>query len=178
MVREARLTLTEQGLVPRGEGWYVVNARESRWLGHDELGKFCHFEGDVRFPDLGINVCVLEPGQPNCMYHQENAQEDFLVLSGECLILIEGEKRPLRAWDFVHCPAWTQHSLVGAGSRPCVFVAVGGRCRPDEGRYTVADVALKHGAGVSEETSSPKKAYARFSPIAERPYPDGSLPER
>ena len=91
MVPEANLVRNENGLVPQGEGWYVVNARESRWFGSDELGKYCHFEGDVRFPELGINVNVLQPGQPSCMYHGESNQEDFLVLSGECLLMIEGE---------------------------------------------------------------------------------------
>ena len=123
-VPEASLVSTEHGLVPRGEGWYVVNARESRWF-DDLFGRYTGFEGDVRFPVLGINIGVLDPGQPACMYHGESNQEDFLVLSGECLLLVEGEERQLRAWDFFHSPAWTEHVLVGAGNGLCVILAVG-----------------------------------------------------
>lgn len=177
MVTEAKIIRTEQGLVPQGDGWFVVNARETRWFGSDELGKYCPFEGDVRFAELGINVNVLEPGQPSCMYHGESTQEDFLVLAGECLLLVEGEERPLRAWDFVHCPPWTEHVFVGAGSGPCVFLAVGARRSDSQVRYTVAEVARKHDACVAEETTSPAEAYARFSPLAERRYRDGDLPD-
>ncbi len=174
-MEEARLVRTESGLVPEGEGWFVVNAREARWFESEEFGRWTRFEGDTRFPQLGINVSVLEPGQPSCMYHGENTQEDFLVLSGECLLLVEREERPLRAWDFVHCPPWTEHVFVGAGSGPCVIVAVG--ARPDDAVvYPVADVALKHGAGVERETRDADEAYARFSELVERPYREGDLP--
>ena len=144
MVPEAPLEQTENGLVPRGEGWYVLNAREARWWRTDDLGSVCTFEGDVRFPELGINVSVLRPGEPSCMYHGEEAQEDFLVLSGGCLLLIEGEERPLRAWDFVHCPRWTEHVIVGAGSGPCVVLAVGARGVGRGVRYPVDEAALRH----------------------------------
>ena len=62
MVSEARLEQTENGLVPRGEGWFVVNAREAPWWHSDTFGSSCGFEGDVHFPDLGINIQVLRPG--------------------------------------------------------------------------------------------------------------------
>jgi len=176
MVDEATLVPTENGLVPQGEGWFVVNARETRWFENEEFGSYCRFEGDVRFPELGINVSVLAPGQPACMYHGEDVQEDFLVLSGECLLLVEGAERHLRAWDFVHCPPWTEHVIVGAGDGPCFVLSVGVRRPDDEVRYTVAEVAQKHGAGVLEETDSPAKAYARFSDPVARPYRDGDLP--
>src|ERR671922_815871 len=174
---EAKLTRTEGGLVPEGEGWFVVNAREARWHASDELGRYCPFEGETRFEELGINIQILQPGQPACMYHGEEAQEDFLVLGGECILLIEGEERPLRAWDFVHCPPWTEHVIVGAGSGPCVFLAVGTRRPGMKVRYPVAEVALKHDAGVSEETDAGQEAYARFSPLAERAYQSGDLPD-
>ena len=118
MVEEARLVSTENGLVPQGEGWFVVNAREARWFENDLFGRYTGFEGDARFLELGFNIGVLDPGQPACMYHGESNQEDFLVLSGECLLLVEGEERLLRAWDFFHSPAWTEHVLVGAGEGP------------------------------------------------------------
>jgi uncharacterized cupin superfamily protein len=175
MVGEARLARTENGLVPEGEGWFVVNAREARWQESEEFGAWTFFEGEARFPDLGINITVVQPGQPFCMYHGEDVQEDFLVLSGECLLLVEGEERPLRAWDFFHCPAWTEHVLVGAGEGPCVVLAVGSR-RSRDVRYPVAEVAQRHGASVLEETTSGQEAYARFSQVVDRPYRD-DLPD-
>ena len=180
MVQEARLAQTENGLVPVTEGWFVVNARARAWGHHDTFGSSVTFEGDdedVRFSDFGINVQVLMPGQPNCMYHGENAQEDFLVLSGECLLVIEGEERRLRHWDFVHCPAWTEHVFVGAGSGPCAILMVGARPEREELRYPVSEVALKHVAGVAVETSSGQEAYASFSRSATGPYRDGLLPD-
>ena len=119
---------------------------------------------------------MLNPGQPNCMYHGENAQEDFLVLFGECLVLIEGEERRLKQWDFVHSPAWTEHVFVGAGDGPCGILMVG--ARPDEEalRYPVVDVARRHHAGVEKETSSGQEAYAAFPRSTEGRYRDGALP--
>ena len=176
MVGEARLGRTEGGLVPEGDGWFVVNAREARWWHSDTFGSSCIFEGDdVRFPDFGINIQVLNPGQPNCMYHGENGQEDFLVLAGECLLLVEGEERRLKQWDFVHSPAWTEHVFVGAGSGPCAILMVGARPDPEALRYPVVDVALKHNAGVKKEASTGREAYAAFPPPTEGPYPDGTL---
>src|SRR5262249_49139586 len=148
-VPEATLHATESGLVPEGEGWFVVNARETAWFHTDELGSACMFESDdARFPQLGINVNVLRPGEPSCMYHRENRQEDFLLVAGEALLIVEGKERPLKAWDFVHCPAGAEHVIVGAGTGPCVFVAVGARGPGGEVHYPVSEVALRHGAGV------------------------------
>ncbi len=91
---EANLTDGEHGKTPAGPGWYVLNTGEAVWYENDRFGSFCNFEGDVRFDELGINIHVLSPGKPACLYHRENAQEDFLVLSGECLLLIDGQERP------------------------------------------------------------------------------------
>lgn len=178
MVEEARLARTDAGLVPETDGWFVVNARDARWWHHDDFGSAVTFEGDdgVRFSDFGINIQVLEPGQPNCMYHGENAQEDFLVLYGECLLLVEGAERPLKQWDFVHCPPWTEHVFVGAGDGPCAVLMVGARPEPEELLYPVVDVARKHDAGVAEETRSGREAYAPFGRSTAQPYADGSLP--
>ena len=99
---------------------------EARWLDGD-FGAYTRFEGDARFPGLGLNIGVLEPGQAACRYHGEDEQEDFLVLEGECLLMIQGEEHRRRAWDFVHCPAWTEHIFVGAGEGPCALLAVGTR---------------------------------------------------
>ena len=170
MVPEAPLERTDEGLVPKGEGWFVVNAKEARWIEHKTFGSGTVFEGEPRFGELGINIGVLEPGQPSCMYHRENAQEDFLVLFGECLLLVEGEERQLKAWDFVHCPPWTNHVFVGAGNGPCAILAVGRRPDDEELFYPVEQVALAHGAGVEEETPDPKQAYAPFARTAPAPY--------
>jgi uncharacterized cupin superfamily protein len=176
MTKEAELKPTDGGLVPEGGGWFVLNARDARWWNHDTFGSSVVFEGDARFPQFGMNIQVIEPGQPNCMYHGENAQEDFLVLSGECLLLIDGEERPLKQWDFVHSPAWTEHVFVGAGDGPCAILMVGARPEHEELRYPVVDVARKHNAGVEQETSSGREAYAPFPRSTEGPYQDGTLP--
>jgi uncharacterized cupin superfamily protein len=176
MPGEATLTRTDSGLIPDGDGWFVVNARAARWRHSGDFGSFCTFEGDARFPDFGINIQVLQPGQPNGMYHSEEAQEDFLVLSGECLLLVEGEERPLTQWDFVHCPAGTTHIFVGAGTAPCAILMAGARPDPETLRYPVADVALKHKAGVETETPTPEEAYAPFEWPVRGPYRDGLLP--
>jgi uncharacterized cupin superfamily protein len=174
VVPEAPLERTEAGLVPSGEGWFVLNAREASWFdGH--FGAGTRFEGTARFPDIGINIGVLAPGQPSCMYHGEDVQEDFLVLSGECLLLIEGEERPLKAWDFVHCPAWTEHVFVGAGDGPCAILAVGGR-GGDAVIYPASELAQRHGAGVQRETPEPAEAYAGLTLDVAVEYRDGWLP--
>ena len=163
MVREARRERVENGLRPSGEGWFVVNARELPWFETDGCGFYAVFEPeDVRFDQVGVGIGILGPGEPNAMYHGEDAQEDFLVLSGECLLLVEGEERRLRAWDFVHCPPWTEHIFVGAGEGPCLVLAVGARRKGRGIRYPVSDLALRYGAGVEQETTDPKDAYARF----------------
>jgi uncharacterized cupin superfamily protein len=176
MIGEARLRRTDHGLVPEGDGWFVVNAREAGWRDDGDMGVFTPFAGDVRFPRIGINLAVLQPGQPNCMYHGEDEQEDFLVLQGECLLLVEGQERRLRAWDFVHCPPWTEHVFVGAGDRPCVVLMIGSRT-PDAGiAYPRSDLALRHGAGVEVETDDPDEAYRRFPRSRPVAYRDGWLP--
>jgi uncharacterized cupin superfamily protein len=176
MPEEATLSEREGGgLAPEGDGWFVVNAAAARWWRHDRFGASCSFEGELEFPEYGINIHVLWPGQPNGMYHGESAQEDFLVVGGECLLLIEGEERHLVAWDFVHCPAGTEHIFVGAGSGPCVIVMTGSRADPTI-RYPVSELAQKHAAGVEEETAVPREAYAPFPQGSYGPAPEGALP--
>ena len=162
----------------------MVGAREARWIRRPGRGHSLPFTGWTRdevetlFPQLGVGLVVLQPGEPIGMYHWEAGQEDFLVLSGEALLLIEGEERPLRPWDFVHCPPGTGHMIVGAGDGPCAVLAVGSREHRtgDWGGYTVDEAALRHGAGVEEETSDPQVAYARFPKPEPAPYRDGRLP--
>jgi uncharacterized cupin superfamily protein len=177
VIPEASLKQSDEGLVPEGEGWFVLNAKDARWFETDELGSATIFEGEPRFPELGLHVEVLQPGQPNCMYHGESDQEDFLVLAGECVLVIEGEERLLEAWDFVHCPPTTKHVFVGAGDRPCVTVMVGRRKGGGEIVYPVDEVAARYGASVERETPSPQEAYARFPRPRAVPYPEGRLPE-
>jgi uncharacterized cupin superfamily protein len=178
-VPEASLEQTENGLVPAGEGWFVLNAREARWRDRPGRGQSLPFEGKTDFPQVGINLFVLGSGEPMSMYHWEADQEDFLVLSGEALLIIEGEERPLRQWDFVHCPPHTAHMILGAGDGPCAVLAVGARERqegPGWGVYTVDEVALRHGAGVEEETNDAELAYARFPEPKLTRYGPGWLP--
>ena len=163
MVPEARLEETGGGLAPASAGWFVVNIRDASWVTNPVLGDCCVFEGgEVEFPQLGFTLAVLGPGQSGGRYHRESNQEDFLVLAGECLLLIEGEERRLRAWDFVHCPAETEHAFVGVGDRPCLIFMTGARTREKHIVYPRSELALRHGAGVETETTVPAEAYAPY----------------
>ena len=168
MTPEAELEQTEHGLAPRSAGWYVLNMRDAEWRHRDGRGAVCvvgdDFEGRRRFEQLGINPFVLAPGEAMSLYHWEADQEDFLVVSGEAVVLIEGEERPLKQWDFVHCPPGAKHTIVGG---PCVVLAVGARDASTGdawGAYPVDDAAIRHGAGVEQETTVPAEAYAAFGP--------------
>ena len=176
-VEELALRETKFGLVADGDGWFVLNARESRWRDAGRFGHYCDFEGKRSFRQLGINVSVLEPGEAIGLYHHERAQEGFLVVSGECLLLVEGEERALRAWDFVHSPGGTNHMIVGAGSGPSVVVAVGARGGRKGLVYPVEPLARAHGVGVERETTKPREAYAPFPAFARCRYQQGWLPE-
>jgi uncharacterized cupin superfamily protein len=174
MVAEARLEDVGSGRAPASPGWFVVNAAEAAWVRNDAFGGRCVFEStprvlaerpDVRpqpFGQVGCTLAVLEPGKPTGMYHAESAQEDFLVLAGSCLLLIEEHERPLAAWDFVHCPPGTVHTFVGTGTGPCVILMIGSRREGDTIRYPRSEVALRRGAGVVSETPRPAEAYAPF----------------
>jgi uncharacterized cupin superfamily protein len=163
MVQEARLEETPAGLKPATEGWFVVNVGEAAWITHPTFGAGCVFESkEAGFAQLGINIQTLLPGEPNCLYHSESLQEDFLVLAGECLLLVEGEERRLEAWDFVHAPPGTEHVFVGAGDGPCVILMTGARSKDEKLLYPVAEVAQKHGASAEQETTSAQEAYASY----------------
>ena len=179
MVPEAPLEDTEHGKRAAREGWYVVNARDASWYERGERGRICDFEAGQDWGQVGVNLFVLGPGNPMSMYHWEADQEDFLVVHGEALLIAEGEERPLKQWDFVHCPPRMSHVIVGAGEGPCVIVAVGARQHQDGpgwGGYPVNEVAQRHNASSPEETTDSKIAYARFAARRETRYQDGWLP--
>jgi uncharacterized cupin superfamily protein len=182
VIAEAPLEATESGLVAAGDGWFVLNAREARWIRRPGRGHRLPFTGyaetdEALFPQLGVNLIVLGPREPIGMYHWESDQEDFLVLSGDALLLVEGQERPLHVWDFVHCPPRTNHMIVG-GDGGCTVLAVGARehQRDAWGAYPVDELALRHGVGVEVETDDPAVAYARFPQPQATPYRDGWLP--
>ena len=171
--------------MPVSEGWFVLNARQSRWRRREGRGISLPFTGwvaaecEAYFPQIGICLLILGPGEPIGMYHWENEQEDFLVLAGEALLIVEGQERPLSQWDFVHCPPETRHMIVGAGNGPCTVLAIGSREHQASGTwgaYVVDEVALRHGAGVEEETTDSSVAYARFAASEPTPYREGWLP--
>ena len=175
MVEEARLDEVGSGLAPVSPGWFVVNVGDAAWLRNDSFGGRCYFESNGRvlaerpdaepqmFADTGFTLAVLEPGKPSGMFHAESAQEDFLVLAGTCLLLVEEEEQPLRTWDFVHCPAGTRHTFVGTGEGPCVIFMTGARREGKTLLYPVAEHARTRGAGVETETTDPRQAYAPFA---------------
>jgi uncharacterized cupin superfamily protein len=175
MVEEARLDEVGSGLAPVSPGWFVVNVGEATWVRNDAFGGRCVFESSRRvlaerpdaepqmFADTGFTLAVLEPGKPTGMFHAESAQEDFLVLAGTCLLIVEDEERELRAWDFLHCPAGTRHTFVGTGDGPCVLFMTGARREGKTIVYPVAEHALARGAGVEVETNDPMEAYSPFA---------------
>jgi uncharacterized cupin superfamily protein len=185
VVSESKLEKSEHGLVPTGGGWYVLNMRDAEWRHAEGRGAVCvvcdDFEGWRRDADqLGVNPFVLQPGEPMAMYHWEADQENFLVVSGEAVLIIEDQKRPLRAWDFVHSPPGTKHVLVGAGSGPCLVIAVGSRAndgQPDSIGFPVEEVAKRYGASVEEDTTDGDVAYGSVPPREPIAYREGWLPE-
>ena len=185
MVPEAELEQTDAGLVPASVGWFVLNARDARWFhraGRDSLPLTgCdEFEAETYFPMLGMSLQVLSPGESNSMYHWETEQEDFLVLFGEALLIVEGQERPLRRWDFVHCPPETRHVFVGAGDGPCVILAASSRQFQKDGPwgyYTVDEAARRYNACPEEETQDNDVAYAHVPPSQPSRYREGLLPD-
>jgi quercetin dioxygenase-like cupin family protein len=177
---EARLENSGSGLTPLTQGWFVVNVRDAEWWFAESRGARCAFDNEygdppVEFAQLGINLTVLESGQ-TVLYHAEENQEAFLVLSGECALLVENQERRLRPWDFFHAPPWTEHGFAGAGDGPCVILMVGARSGPGV-RYPTSDVAASHGASVAEETSDWRLAYATVAQFRrERPPTWSRLP--
>ena len=153
-VEESPVGEGEAGLQPRGEGWFIVNVADSQGLRADGLGSGAMFESSIGdFPQFGINVRVLEPGQPASMYHREDRQEAFLVLDGECVMIVEDEERPVAKGDFIHLPAGTAHVLVGAGDAPSTVLMVGARTASPEISWPVSEAAARYGASGAEETS-------------------------
>jgi len=161
-MNEATIQETPYGRNPASEGWFVLNLADALSMRNDEKGgSFYPLEPrEERFADFGVNVHVVRPGEPNCLYHSEGAREAFLVLSGECTLVVEEEERPLRQWDFFHCPAGTRHVFVGSGDGPCAILMIGARPEEEQLLYPASEVAAKHGASVAKDTPNPEEAYA------------------
>ncbi len=158
-VEEAKIERTEEGAVAASPGWYVLNLAEARWMRSENAGEWSDFEPESGFEQYAIGVHVLQPGQPNGKYHSEDVQEDFLVLTGECILLVEEQERRLKAWDFFHCAAGTHHILIGAGDGPCAILMVG--VRGDvKLHYPVSELAARHGASSPEDTDAANVAYS------------------
>jgi uncharacterized cupin superfamily protein len=158
-MREARLVETESGLVPEGEGWFVLNVRDAAWETLERTGTWLSFEAEGVPNQIGAGLHLLPPGESTGFYHREGNQEGFLVLEGECLVVVEGEERILRQWDFFHCPAETGHIMIGGSEQPCVLFTVGNRLESARIHYPVEPVAAKHGASAAKATDSPSEAY-------------------
>jgi uncharacterized cupin superfamily protein len=159
--------------VPTTAGWFVVNARDALWLRND-MRSVCRFggEGDAHFDDLGIGLYWLEPGKPMSLYHHEAGQEDFLVLRGECILIIEGHERSLAEWDFVHCPPRTPHTILASGAGNALVLAVGARKEKGSARYPVEAAAVRRGAGVPDASMSATDVYAGFGEPRPQPAPE------
>jgi uncharacterized cupin superfamily protein len=157
---------------------FVINAADALAREHPVAGVRIDFDPYWAFPDTGVNIQVLRPGQPGCKYHAESVQEDFLVLAGECLALIDGEERTLRQWDFFHCAAGTPHVFVGAGDGPCWILQIGARRADATLDFPVDDRAARYGASSPVPTGDGDEAYADWggpppgdSPRVAAPWP-------
>jgi uncharacterized cupin superfamily protein len=158
--------------------WFVRNVRDARWWDRGSRGSVADLVGDDD-AQVGVNLFVLGPGEPMSMYHWEADQEGFLVLSGEALLIVENEERPLRQWDYFHKPAGVSHTIVGAGSGPSAILAIGAREHQDGpgwGGYPLSEVAMRHDAASPEATNDAKVAYGRFPAREEGEFPEGWLP--
>lgn len=169
-MNEASSTDTPYGRYITSDGWFVLNLGDALAVRNQEKGGATYpiESKEHPFANLGVHVDVLWPGNPNALYHSEAVQEGFLVLSGQCTLIVDEEERELRQWDYFHCPAGTSHVFVGAGTGPCAILMVG--ARPDEPiRYPVSEVAARHDASVKRETDSPDEAYTdwpgTFEPV-------------
>ncbi len=180
MIPEAALADAGAGLVPRSAGWFVLNARDARWYdkpgqGHSlPLTGTDEHEAEAFFPQLGMSIRVIGPGEVSTTYHWETEQEDFLVLAGEAILIVEGEERRVRQWDFVHCPPETRHAFVGAGDGACVILCASSRQFQADGPwgfYCADEAAARHNAASPENTQDAALAYARFPPAPSDPLP-------
>jgi uncharacterized cupin superfamily protein len=170
MTDKADIEHTDHGLVPADAGWFILNLSEIRWETIPGGGTWCSFESDDdRSPLLGIGVHILGPGESSGYYHAESNQEGFLVLSGECIAIVEGEELRMRQWGYLHCPPGTAHITVGAGPEPCALLMVGTRSAGATIHYSVEPAAAKHGASVEKDSDSPREVYAdKPPPVATR----------
>jgi uncharacterized cupin superfamily protein len=161
-VKEASSEETPYGRYVTSDGWFVLNLADALAVRNEEKGGAIYplEPREAPFADFGVNVRVLWPGQPNALYHSEGVQEGFLVLSGECTLIVEDEERQLRQWDYFHCPADTRHIIVGAGGEPCAILMIGSRPEVETLHYPVSEVAAKYGASAAKDTKDPDEAYA------------------
>jgi uncharacterized cupin superfamily protein len=174
-MHEAPLDQGETGLLPADDGWFVLNLAEIGWETHPGGGTWCVFEApSAPSRRLGIGVHVLAPGESPGHYHRENEQEGFLVLAGECVAIVEGQERPMTAWDYLHCPPGTAHIIVATGDRPCAIMMVGTRSSDHGIHYPVEPAAARYGKSVAAATDSADVAYAARPPIvpARSPWPE------
>jgi len=171
-MHEAKIEETETGCQPADDGWFILNLADIGWEAHAGGGTWCGFESPAApSPMLGVGVHVLWPGDRPGFYHAENDQEGFLVLSGECLAIVEGQERRMGPWDYLHCPPGTAHITIGEGEGPCALVMVGTRSPGHTTRYLADPTAARHGAAVAVETDSAREAYAQRPPIVPAPSP-------
>jgi uncharacterized cupin superfamily protein len=169
VVPEARLERVASGLAPVTPGWFVVNTADAAWVTNEEWCGVCIFESDDFVlrgrPDLteyvkpgaGFTIRVIPPGKPGGLYHAESVDENFLVLMGECVLIVEDQERRLRIWDFVHCPPMTGHTFVNTGSGPCVILATGNRRDDLERIHPRSEIALRYDASVESDMSAPER---------------------
>ena len=151
-MQEAQFETTPEGQVPADDGWFIRNLGELAWETVPGFGVW-------RDLGVGLHIHVLQPGEAGGYYHAEEATEGFVVLSGECVAIVEGQERRMRRWDFLHSPPGTAHITVGAGDEPCAILMFGS---PDPSRkveWIANETAARHGASVAKTTGQAREAY-------------------
>jgi uncharacterized cupin superfamily protein len=167
-MHEAKIEDTNTGKVPADDGWFILNLSEMGWATLPGGGTWCVFESpNAPSQTLGIGVHILEKGETPGFYHEENQQEGFLVLSGECIAVVEGQERRMKAWDYLHSPPGTRHITIGASDEPCAILMVGTRSSDETTLYPADPAAAQYGAAVEEETDSAEVAYRGRPPFTE-----------
>jgi uncharacterized cupin superfamily protein len=167
-MQEAQIEQTPEGRVPVDGGWFILNLGELAWETAAGFGTWCDFDPPERASTtsrIGVHVHVLEPGESNGYYHAEAAQEGFLVLSGECIAIVEGEDRRMRQWDYFHSPPGTAHITVGAGEEGCAIMMLGSPDPKRKVEWIANAVAARHDASVARTTGRDTEAYGDLPPV-------------
>ena len=128
---ETPLERGDSGLVPAGDGWFVLNVADADWK-TGVFGSYTTFEQQERGRSADVRADGDERLAPRARaaalpLPRRGDQEAFLVIKGDAVLIVEEQERQLRAWDLVHTPPWADHVIVGAGDGGLHVAAFGTR---------------------------------------------------